>query len=179
MGLYDINQQRLIDNGGSVFIGDRLFIEIKYRTGQSRSLHLERFVERANRTFSGSEFGSASDHCGKLFDRLERLGQRSQIGESSSPLQSLSIDRFATLHSIPTNRSRSCEEFDLSNQQIRHDIGRLLALFHRHLLWENRELSRSKFASPESIFAVISSFSAFMPGDSPCPRLSTGSDDTC
>lgn len=33
MGLYDINQQRLIDNGGSVFIGDRLFIEIKYRTG--------------------------------------------------------------------------------------------------------------------------------------------------
>jgi hypothetical protein len=33
LGLYDINQQRLIDNGGSVFIGDRLFIEIKYRTG--------------------------------------------------------------------------------------------------------------------------------------------------
>jgi hypothetical protein len=33
LGLYDINQQRLIDNGGSVLIGDRLFIEIKYRTG--------------------------------------------------------------------------------------------------------------------------------------------------
>ena len=32
LGLYDVNQQRLIDNGGSVFIGDRLFIEIKYRT---------------------------------------------------------------------------------------------------------------------------------------------------
>lgn len=33
LGLYDVNQQRLIDNGGSVLIGDRLFIEIKYRTG--------------------------------------------------------------------------------------------------------------------------------------------------
>ncbi len=32
LGLYDVNQQRLIDNGGSVFIGDRLFIEIKYQT---------------------------------------------------------------------------------------------------------------------------------------------------
>lgn len=30
--LYDVNQQRLIDNGGSVVIGDRLFIEVKYRT---------------------------------------------------------------------------------------------------------------------------------------------------
>ncbi len=37
LGLYDINQQRLIDNGGSVFIGDRLFIEIKYRTGFIRN----------------------------------------------------------------------------------------------------------------------------------------------
>ena len=36
LGLYDINQQRLIDNGGSVVIGDRLFIEIKYRTGLIR-----------------------------------------------------------------------------------------------------------------------------------------------
>ncbi len=35
LGLYDINQQRLIDNGGSVFIGDRVFIEIKYRTGSN------------------------------------------------------------------------------------------------------------------------------------------------
>ena len=33
LGLYDINQQRLVDSGSSVFIGDRLFIEIKYRTG--------------------------------------------------------------------------------------------------------------------------------------------------
>ena len=32
LGLYDVNQQRLIDNGGSVFIDDRLFIEIKYQT---------------------------------------------------------------------------------------------------------------------------------------------------
>lgn len=32
MSLYDINQQRLIDNGGSVLIGDRLYLEIKYRT---------------------------------------------------------------------------------------------------------------------------------------------------
>lgn len=32
LSLYDINQQRLIDNGGSVSIGDRLFLEIKYRT---------------------------------------------------------------------------------------------------------------------------------------------------
>ncbi len=32
LSLYDINQQRLVDNGGSVYIGDRLFIEIKYRT---------------------------------------------------------------------------------------------------------------------------------------------------
>lgn len=31
LSLYDVNQQRLVDNGGSVFIGDRLFIEIKYR----------------------------------------------------------------------------------------------------------------------------------------------------
>ncbi len=37
LGLYDINQQRLIDNGGSVFIGDRLFIEIKYRAGFIRN----------------------------------------------------------------------------------------------------------------------------------------------
>jgi hypothetical protein len=36
LGLYDVNQQRLIDNGGSVFIGDRLFIEIKYRTSLIR-----------------------------------------------------------------------------------------------------------------------------------------------
>jgi hypothetical protein len=33
LGVYDVNQQRLINNGGSVSIGDRLFIEIKYRTG--------------------------------------------------------------------------------------------------------------------------------------------------
>lgn len=33
LGLYDINQQRLINNGGSVFIGDRLFLEIKYQSG--------------------------------------------------------------------------------------------------------------------------------------------------
>ena len=33
LSLYDVNQQRLIDNGGSVLIGDRLYIEIKYRTG--------------------------------------------------------------------------------------------------------------------------------------------------
>ncbi len=32
LSLYSTNQQRLIDNGGSVFIGDRLFIEIKYQT---------------------------------------------------------------------------------------------------------------------------------------------------
>jgi len=35
LSLYDISQQRLIDNGGSVFIGDRVFIEIKYRTGSN------------------------------------------------------------------------------------------------------------------------------------------------
>ena len=35
LGLYNVNQQRLIDNGGSVFIGDRLFLEIKYRAGLS------------------------------------------------------------------------------------------------------------------------------------------------
>ena len=156
MGLYDINQQRLIDNGGSVFIGDRLFIEIKYRTGQTRGFHLESFVQRSNRMFSGSEFGSASDYCGKLFDCLERLGQRSQIGESSSPFQSLSIDRFTSFHSVPTDRSRSCEKFHLSNQQIRHDIGRLPSLFHRHLLWKNRELSRSKTLFATTILSVIS-----------------------
>ncbi|UJR16143.1 hypothetical protein I4U23_003054 [Adineta vaga] len=40
LGLYDVNQQRLIDNGGSVVIGDRLFIEIKYRTAdQMRDGH--------------------------------------------------------------------------------------------------------------------------------------------
>lgn len=33
LSLYDVNQQRLIDNGGSVVVGDRLYIEIKYRTG--------------------------------------------------------------------------------------------------------------------------------------------------
>jgi hypothetical protein len=32
LGLYDVTQQRLIANGDSVVIGDRLFIEIKYRT---------------------------------------------------------------------------------------------------------------------------------------------------
>jgi hypothetical protein len=37
LGLYDVTQQRLIDNGGSVFIGDRLFIEIKYRSGFMRN----------------------------------------------------------------------------------------------------------------------------------------------
>ena len=42
LGLYDINQQRLIDNGGSVVIGDRLFIEIKYRTGFDSPLNLPR-----------------------------------------------------------------------------------------------------------------------------------------
>ena len=163
MGLYDINQQRLIDNGGSVFIGDRLFIEIKYRTGQSRNSHLEWFVERSTRMFSGSEFGSTPDHCGKLFDCFERFGQRSQIGKSSSPLQSLSIDRFATFHSIPTNRSGSCEKFDLSNQQIRHDLGRLPALFDRHLLWKNRELSRSKVIFSKPIFQQFPRFQRLCP----------------
>jgi hypothetical protein len=33
LGLYDLNQQHLVDNGGSVSVGDRLFVEIKYRTG--------------------------------------------------------------------------------------------------------------------------------------------------
>jgi len=32
LALYNVNQQRLINNGDSVFIGDRLFVEIKYRT---------------------------------------------------------------------------------------------------------------------------------------------------
>ncbi|CAF1682284.1 unnamed protein product, partial [Adineta ricciae] len=40
LGLYDVNQQRLVDNGGSVSIGDRLFIEIKYRIAdQNRADH--------------------------------------------------------------------------------------------------------------------------------------------
>ena len=39
LGLYNINQQRLIDNGGSVFIDDRLFIEIKYQTSLLVSFH--------------------------------------------------------------------------------------------------------------------------------------------
>ena len=33
LALYDETQQRTIENGDSVLIGDRLFIEIKYRTG--------------------------------------------------------------------------------------------------------------------------------------------------
>jgi hypothetical protein len=36
LSLYDVNQQRLVENGGSVFIGDRLFVEIKYRTSLIR-----------------------------------------------------------------------------------------------------------------------------------------------
>ncbi|CAF0966796.1 unnamed protein product, partial [Didymodactylos carnosus] len=31
LGLYDLNQQRLIENGGSVYLGDKLFIELKYK----------------------------------------------------------------------------------------------------------------------------------------------------
>jgi hypothetical protein len=44
LGLYDVTQQRLIDNGGSVFIGDRLFIEIKYRSGFMRNFLLILFI---------------------------------------------------------------------------------------------------------------------------------------
>jgi len=33
LGLYDLTQQRLVENGGSISIGDRLFIEVKYRAG--------------------------------------------------------------------------------------------------------------------------------------------------
>ncbi|CAF1086434.1 unnamed protein product [Didymodactylos carnosus] len=32
LALYDLNQQRLIENGGSVYLGDRLFIELKYKS---------------------------------------------------------------------------------------------------------------------------------------------------
>lgn len=39
LSLYNVNQQRLIDNGGSVVIGDRLYIEIKYRTSLTRNSH--------------------------------------------------------------------------------------------------------------------------------------------
>ncbi len=44
LSLYDVNQQRLVDNGGSVFIGDRLFIEIKYRLSLIRFFRVFFFI---------------------------------------------------------------------------------------------------------------------------------------
>lgn len=39
LGLYDLTQQRLVENGGSISIGDRLFIEVKYRAGSIGNFH--------------------------------------------------------------------------------------------------------------------------------------------
>ena len=74
LGLYDVNQQRLIDNGGSVLIGDRLFIEIKYRTGLIAKIHSRSYSSLF--VFSrGLQFRSSSNHCGKLFNSLECFRQ--------------------------------------------------------------------------------------------------------
>ena len=112
LGLYNVNQQRLIDNGGSVFIGDRLFLEIKYRTG----LPIECEGHHLHCISRQSEWRSASDHCRELLDRIECVRQRSQTREDPTAHQPVSIGRFTAVDTLSTHRSVSREKFRFSNQ---------------------------------------------------------------
>ena len=179
LGLYDINQQRLIDNGGSVFIGDRLFIEIKYRTGlfSCPRLSLSPSFPCSCLIFSWSQYQSTSDHHRELLDLFECLRQRCEIREDLLANQPMSVDRFSPFHTFSTDRSRSREKFRLSNQQIRNDISRLSSVFHRHLLRTHRKLSRGK--QDFTKIGVVNEFLlAPLSRDPPSTRFSSCSADS-
>ncbi|CAF3288000.1 unnamed protein product [Rotaria socialis] len=87
LGLYDVNQQRLVDNGGSVIIGDRLFIEIKYRTNIQNSDRHQIIAENC------SIASSVSDNEIKL-EKLQLLTNRCPSADSRSAVRFQRIDPY-------------------------------------------------------------------------------------
>ncbi|CAF0842607.1 unnamed protein product [Rotaria sp. Silwood1] len=87
LGLYDVNQQRLIDNGGSVFIGDRLFIEIKYRTNIHNPDRHQIIAENC------SIASSVSDNDAKL-EKIQLLTNRCPSIDSRLSIRFQRIDPY-------------------------------------------------------------------------------------
>ncbi|CAF3117493.1 unnamed protein product [Rotaria sp. Silwood2] len=79
LGLYDINQQRLIDNGGSVFIDDRLFIEIKYRTVELNPDRHQIIAENCSIASSVSDNEIKLEKIPLLINRCPSLDSRLSI----------------------------------------------------------------------------------------------------
>ncbi|CAF1083716.1 unnamed protein product [Adineta steineri] len=96
LSLYDINQQRIIDNGGSVFIGDRLFIEIKYRTNDHNSDRHQIIAENC------SVASSVTDNEIKL-EKIQLLTNRCPTLDSRLSIRFQRIDPYhlkSTIFSI-------------------------------------------------------------------------------
>lgn len=96
LDVYDINQQRLVENGGSVFDGDRLFVEIKYRPGLMPDPWLAK----------SSKFFSFTFLC-----KVQRDSDRQQIIVENCSLASSVSDSDVRLEKVPllTNRCPSLD----------------------------------------------------------------------
>ncbi|CAF0930776.1 unnamed protein product [Rotaria sordida] len=102
LGLYDINQQRLIDNGGSVFIGDRLFIEIKYRTVEHNPDRHQIIAENCSIASSVSDNEIKLEKIPLLTNRCPSLDSRLSIR-----FQRIDPDHIKT---ICYGRIENCQE---------------------------------------------------------------------
>ncbi|CAF0761680.1 unnamed protein product [Rotaria sordida] len=102
LGLYDITQQRLIDNGGSVFIGDRLFIEIKYRTVEHNPDRHQIIAENCSIASSVSDNEIKLEKIPLLTNRCPSLDSRLSIR-----FQRIDPDHIKT---ICYGRIENCQE---------------------------------------------------------------------
>ncbi|CAF4479095.1 unnamed protein product [Rotaria socialis] len=76
LSLHDISQRRLIDNGGSVFIGDRLVIEIKYRTAEQNPDRHQIIAENCSISSSVSDNEIRLEKIPLLTNRCPSLDSR-------------------------------------------------------------------------------------------------------
>ncbi|CAF3324834.1 unnamed protein product [Rotaria socialis] len=76
LSLHDISQRRLIDNGGSVLIGDRLVIEIKYRTAEQNPDRHQIIAENCSISSSVSDNEIRLEKIPLLTNRCPSLDSR-------------------------------------------------------------------------------------------------------
>ncbi|CAF1091615.1 unnamed protein product [Adineta ricciae] len=79
LGLYDITQQRTIENGDSVLIGDRLFMEIKYRTVEHDSDRHQIIAENCSIASSVSDNDAKLEKLSLITNRCPSLDSRAAV----------------------------------------------------------------------------------------------------
>ncbi|UJR30540.1 hypothetical protein I4U23_018070 [Adineta vaga] len=123
LGLYDITQQRLIDNGDSVLIGDRLFIEIKYRTVEHDSDYHQIIAENCSIASSVSDnevklekLSLTTNRCPSLdshvtvrFQRMDPIHLKSTVFQIQK-FETTSIVYLRCSIAICSGRTEYCQE---------------------------------------------------------------------